>query len=162
MRVLSVTLFCVLALSASAAARPPVESSDDLWATVNVCDSPAKPDRLGIRASMPALARRTTMWMRFRVQYLSEVDDKWHNVQKGGVSAWIRVGRGRTGVYEAGQDFAFPPPAGEKYLLRGAVTFRWKRRGKIVKTVRELTESGHTSTRGADPPGYSAATCEIT
>ena len=31
----------------------------------------------------------------------------------------------------------------------------------LAQLDRALTEAGHRSTRGADPAGYSAATCEI-
>jgi hypothetical protein len=30
-----------------------------------------------------------------------------------------------------------------------------------VRKLREITESGHRSTAGADPEGYSAAICQI-
>jgi hypothetical protein len=45
--------------------------------------------------------------------------------------------------------------------MRGAVTFVWKRHGRTVLRLREITEAGHRSTKGADPPGFSAGTCQI-
>jgi hypothetical protein len=42
------------------------------------------------------------------------------------------------------------------------VNYRWKRNGKVVRRARRVTELGHRSTAGADPPDFSAATCRIT
>ena len=78
-----------------------VDGSRHLWATVNVCDpadppSEIGPDTIGIRASMPGSANgQEIMYMRFRVQYFKEADQKWHNVVKGGDSGWQRAGLGR-------------------------------------------------------------------
>ena len=110
---------------------------------------------------MPGLRRTAFLQLRFQVHYLSAEDGKWHNIAEGGDSGWVRLGRVRRRVVQAGQDFRFPPPQGGKHTLRGAVTFRWRRHGQTIKRTRELTEAGHSSTRGADPPNYSAATCEI-
>ena len=164
MRLLSppVALAVALTAAAPAPAAEPVRKSPDLWATVNICDTAAYPDMIGIRGSMPRMKRRTAMSMRFRVHYLAAGDGKWHNVTRGGDSGWIRVRPGGRDVVEAGRTFEFrPPEGGGSHILRGAVTFRWKRRGRVVEKVREITESGHRSTKGADPPGFSAATCSI-
>ena len=46
--------------------------------------------------------------------------------------------------------------------FRGVVRFRWRRDGRDGRAARlEITEPGHRSTAGADPTGYSAATCSI-
>jgi hypothetical protein len=165
MRFLPATLLLLLAVlvpAPGANAAAGVEESEDLWATVNVCDSAARPDRIGIRASMPGLRSRTRMQMRFRVQYLSGAGGEWRDVASGADSGWRTVGRARGRVLEAGQDFTFPPPeGGGTHTLRGVVTFRWRRQKRTIKRIREVTEAGHASTRGADPPGYSAATCDI-
>jgi hypothetical protein len=145
-----------------AAKRPPaVERSPDLWATVNVCDSPAQPDRIGIRGSMPGIGRRAAMWMRFRVQYVAKEDGRWHDVDKGADSGHVKVGVSKTRVVEAGHTFKFLPPVdGGAHMLRGVVTFTWRVRGHVIKKITEFTEAGHRSTT-ADPPGYSAAICRI-
>jgi hypothetical protein len=161
MRFLSTSLLLLLLGPAAAQARAPIERSRDLWATVNVCDSPAKPDAIGIRASMPGWPNKARKQMRFQVQYVSPADNKWHNISKGADSGWVSLGQTPRRTVEAGQDFMFTPPAGGTLRLRGAVTFRWRRSGKTVKRIRELTEAGHASTRGADPPDYSAAECEL-
>lgn len=149
-----------LATAGAAAAERP----DRLWATVNVCDTRAHPDELGIRASMPGLRRRAVMLMRFRVQYFATADSEWHDFAANPRtdSGWLRVGRQRRGTVESGFSVRFLPPAdGGAHHLRGVVAFRWKRAGLVVRRERELTEAGHRSSTGADPPSYSAATCLI-
>jgi hypothetical protein len=160
MRVAVATVLILLAAAPGAAAQR-VKDSPDLWATVNVCDTEARPNTIGIRGSMPGLGRRASLHMRFRVQYLARADGKWHNIAKGADSRWVRLGRSKDRVLESGWSFEFEPPAGGSHTLRGAVVFQWRVRGRTVRTVRELTEGGHRSTAGADPPGFSAATCRI-
>jgi hypothetical protein len=158
----------VIAIAALLATAAPADAADPrnsrhLWATVNVCDTERNPDTLGIRASMPGSGRKKeTMWMRFRVQYFSEREELWHNfTSKGADSGAIRVGRhARFRFRQSGFSFPFSPEVGDRYLLRGSVEFQWRRRGKVVRRVRELTSAGH-KTSVADPKGYSAATCEI-
>jgi hypothetical protein len=152
-------------VEAVAKRKPPaVAKSVDLWATINVCDTPAHPDTIGIRGSMPGLARTATLFMRFRVQYLATtMDGKWHDVSDNADSKWKKVGRLRKRVVEAGQNFTFEPPAtGGAHRLRGVVSFKWTRHGKTVEQLKRVTEAGHQSTAGADPAGYSAAVCDIT
>jgi hypothetical protein len=135
-----------------------------LWATVNICNTAAHPDTIGIRGSMPGMARATTMWMRFKVQYLgTSTDGKWHDVSANADSGWKKVGRLKRKVVETGQNFTFEPPAaGGAHRLRGSVVFKWTRGGRTVWKLQKVTEAGHRSTAGADPDGYSAAVCDIT
>jgi hypothetical protein len=165
-------------LGASAGGSPPaakkhrkptnLETSKDLWATINVCDTEDKPNQntIGIRGSMPGLGDHgSRMFMRFQVQYKAKTDGKWHNAENPSAtdSGYKFVGRSRAQVFEAGQDFRFDPPTdGGSHLLRGSVRFRWKHKGEIVARARRFTEPGHKTTAGADPAGYSAAECEIT
>jgi hypothetical protein len=147
-----------------AAKQPAPLRSLDLWATINVCDTPANPNTIGIRGSMPGLSRTSTQWMRFKVQYLAAATDgKWHDVTDNADSGWKKVGRLKHKVVEAGQNFTFEPPAtGGAHRLRGLVQFKWTRSGHVVLKAHKLTEAGHRSTAGADPAGYSAAVCDIT
>jgi hypothetical protein len=161
MKILPACLLLALTLPGVAAARKPIEKSKDLWATVNVCDSPAKDNQIGIRGSMPGWKQPARKQMRFQVQYFSRADNLWHNITQGADSGWVSLGRTPRRTVEAGQNFAFEPPAGQSLRLRGKVTFRWRRGGETLRRVWELTEAGHTSTRGADPAGYSAAECVI-
>jgi len=165
MRPLLIALL-VLAVAAPAASARPARSdptkSPDLWATVNVCDTEAHPDQIGIRASMPGIGRRARLWMRFRVQYLSPADGEWHAIRENADSGYRSVGRTRRQVLESGHTFTFlPPESGVAHTMRGIVTFAWRKRSRTLRRVREVTESGHRSTAGADPPGFSAAICQI-
>jgi hypothetical protein len=124
-----------------------------VWATVNVCDTAQHPNEIGIRAALPLRGSRTAS-LRFRVQYRDLTDGRWRWVRDAD-SGWRKVGRAR----ESGWSFEV---AGEgTQILRGVVTYRWKRRKKVVRRARRVTEGGHHSTVGADPAGFSAATCRI-
>jgi len=157
-------LLLLPALLAALVCAPAAQAADppDLWATVNICDTPGQPNVIGIRGSMPGLGRSAVLWMRFQVQYFARLDGKWHNGEKDADSGWRRLGKSTSKVIESGHSFTFAPPAGGgSHTLRGAVTFRWVRNGRRVRQLRRLTEAGHKSTKGADPEGYSAATCLI-
>jgi hypothetical protein len=145
-------------LPGSAAARQPVTGT---WATVNVCDTAASPDKMGIRGGMAGQPRRTRMFMRFRVQF-RDAKGRWKLVKTGADSGWQRVGSGRRGDYDAGWTFTFKPPvSGGAHVLRGVVAFEWRRGGRVVLRDRQLTTAGHPGTAGAEPADFSAETCEI-
>jgi len=159
----AIALTLLLACAPAAQAKAPYDSPR-LWATVNVCDTAGNPNEIGIRASMPGLKQKATLRMRIRVQYLASVDERWHNFDDDPRtdSGWITVGKQSRGAAETGLNVRFRPPAnGGSHQLRGSVNFRWIRKGKVVARTRRITEPGHRSTVGADPPGYSAATCLI-
>jgi hypothetical protein len=139
---------------ALAAARP---AQAGLWATVNVCDTAKHPNEVGIRASMPGTPRGTVRRLRFRVQWRD--GDRWRYVT-GADSGWRKLSRARGKAIESGWSFEFEPPA-KPITFRGVVRFRWLRNGKVVSRALEITEAGHRSTAGADPDGFSAASCSI-
>ncbi len=143
--------------------RTDLGASEDLWATINVCDTPRHPNTIGIRGSMPGLGHKPSrMQMRFQVQYRSRADNRWRDVDANADSGWQKVGRTVRQVVESGQNFTFMPPAdGGFHELRGSVRFRWMRGGRTVAYQRRFSEAGHKSTAGADPRHYSAAACEI-
>ena len=146
------------ALPGAAAARQPVAEP---WATVNVCDTATRPDEMGIRGGMSGLARHSRMYMRFRVQF-RDAKGVWRLVKKGADSRWQRVASGRRGSYDAGWTFTFkPPPSGGAHVLRGVVTFEWRRGKRVVQHERRTTEAEHPGTAGAEPADFSAETCEI-
>ena len=154
------TLIVVLAALLAAAPARAEEAAVSPWATVNVCDTAASPNEIGIRGSMPGLKRRTRMTMRFRVQYRDE--GRWRFVRRGADSGHQLVDVGRGGEHDAGWSFGFKPPeSGGAYELRGVVDFTWKRGGKTVRRERRVTSGGHPGTMGAEPPDFSAATCAI-
>ena len=148
-------LAAALVVPAAAAARP--AQGDRLWATVNVCDTSRHPNEVGIRASMPGVPRGAVRRMRFRVQWRD--GSRWRFVT-GADSGWRKLSRSRGRAIESGWSFEFEPPA-KAITFRGVVGYRWVRNGRIVASAREITESGHRSTAGADPADYSAATCSM-
>ncbi len=154
----------VLAVAPAPAAAAP--SAKDVWATINVCDTRNLPDTIGIRGSMPGLGDRPSrLFMRFRVQYLARPDSRWRDVAQDGDSEWIALGRSTRRVVESGHNFQFlPPSGGGAHRLRGLVTYKWlaRRSPRVLLRARRVTTSGHRSTAGADPAGYSAAICDIT
>ena len=147
---------CALAAAPSASAA----GTRDLWATVNVCDTSASPDEMGVRARMPGDGRRHRMYMRFTAQFKS--GKKWKPVSGKGASRWLYAGSALFKTQELGYTFSFDAPkAGSSYLMRGLVQFQWRtKKGKVVRRTHLYTE-GHHPTKGADPKGYSAGKCEI-
>jgi hypothetical protein len=131
------------------------------WATIDVCNTKAHPNVMGIRASMPGSGVRSErMFMSFRVQY-QDPKGRWQFVS-GESSGPRDVGSGAFRVRQSGFDFPFVrPPSAAPVLVRGAVKLEWRRRGRAVATARIHTTAGHSPAAGADPPGYSAATCRI-
>jgi hypothetical protein len=131
--------------------------SPDLWATVNICDTPRYPDTIGIRGQMPGLGFAARLYMRVRVEYWSDETRRFELVP--GVDQTVSVGRATRGVHQSGVTFQFIPPAG---TLRGLVTFEWKRSGRVLGRLTRKTGHGYQHVDFADPPGYSAGTCSIT
>jgi hypothetical protein len=155
---LAMALVAALPAAARSAPRTPPQEP---WATVNVCDTMAHPNQIGIRGAMPGLARRTRMYMRFRVQFRT-LAGKWQTIESGADSRWYRVATGRRGEHDAGWTFEFKPPAsGGAHVLRGVVTFEWRRAHRVIRRDRHYTEADHPGTAGADPVDFSAGSCEI-
>jgi hypothetical protein len=152
---------------ASAAPRPA-----DLWATVNICDTPRHPNQMGVRASMPGNGRRQSMYMRFRAQFYNADDKTWKDVGGNAISRWIYAGSARFENRQAGFTFALQPPSnGSSFVLRGRVEFQWRERRRsrrtrkvrvvVVRRARANTKAGYDDAAGADPPGFSAGLCQI-
>jgi hypothetical protein len=144
--------------SAGAAKRAP-----DVWATVNACDTKMRPNQIGIRGGMSGLARYTRMYMRFRVQYQNaEGEWKTHKSSDLTDSRWVRVAAGRRGEHDYGWTFEFKPPTrGGAHVLRGVVSFEWRKGGRVLHRTKAFTEAGHPGTVGAEPADFSAEICEI-
>jgi hypothetical protein len=161
-RLLASFALAALALSAAPAAAA-TRGAPVVWATVNVCDTQERPNEMGIRGSMTGLTRYSRMYMRFRVQFQDD-EGRWRTLKNGRLSdsGWVRVAAGRRGEHDAGWSFEFKPPAsGGAHVLRGVVSFEWRRAGRVIRRMRTFTEAGHPGTAGAEPPDFSAATCEI-
>lgn len=138
--------------------------SRELWATVDVCNPKDQPDTIGIRGSMPGDGRASdVMYMRFRVQYLDTTTNEWLDLTQGADSGFVKVGSAKL-ARQAGRSFQFAPTAAGKpaFSLRGDVIFQWRKGSTVSQTATIPTTAGHTSLAGADPKGFSAATCKLT
>ena len=103
---------------------------------------------------------RDAMFMRFRVQYMDRRLGRWVDLASAD-SGFLPVGSSRT-ARQGGRSFVlYPPTGGAAFVLRGVVSFQWRRSAVVVATLSRATKAGHQSVAGADPPNYSAATCRI-
>jgi hypothetical protein len=164
------TAIALLVLAAPALGRPLPRAQSGgardplLWATVNVCDTVGHPDGMGVRGSMPGTGdRRDQLYMRLQLQFLRRSDGTWNTVGRAGDSGFIYVGHGAARVRTVGRTFTLNPPAAGQpaFLMRGLVTFEWRRDGVLLRRARRFTGGGHPGTPGADPPSFSAPTCSI-
>jgi hypothetical protein len=157
MRRAGLTALAVLLL----AAVPAHAREAGLWATINVCDPPAKPGAVGVRISIPrhgTRKHRQQQWARIRIQWYDGAAWQW--LGKTGDTGYKHLGHGR-GTFEGGTTFTFAPPAaGQRLVLRGIVNVQWRVRRKVRGRATLPTESGHM-----DPDdshlAMSLATCEI-
>lgn len=134
------------------------ESSRSLWTTINICNSRAYPDSLGVRGQMPALGFAAVLSMRIQIDYYSAPQKRFVPIQSSTATRQISLGRWSSNLQQAGGVFPFKPHAG---LLRATVQFTWMRSGKVIgQTVRQTT-AGHKDADFASPPHYSAAQCQI-
>ena len=139
----------------------PNTGSPSLWSTIDVCDSATHPDTIGIRGSMPGTAdAHELMYMSFRVEYRSS-PGHWRYLGGAGQSGFVLVGNGASLARQAGQDFEVAPRASGSYVLRGVAVFEWRLHGRTIASAVRRTRAGHVAAAGADPPGFSAATCRI-
>lgn len=141
---------------------PPINARQ-VWATVDVCAPIDQPHTIGVRGSMPGDGhRKDALYMRFQVQYQDAATKRWVSLGRGADSGFLRVGSGDV-ARQAGRSFVLVPVAGKPaFLLRGAVTFQWRRAGTVLLEATRTTSAGHKSLAGADPKGFSAATCKLT
>jgi hypothetical protein len=150
-----------IALAAGAAARAHArKAAGELWATVDLCNTARHPNAIGIRGSMPGNGRaRDTMYMRFLVQSLDPTTGKWSYIGRSADSGFVRVGSAAL-TRQAGRSFEFKPTA-TTFTLRGMVEFQWHHAGRTTRSVYLPTSAGHKSLAGAEPAGFSAATCAL-
>jgi hypothetical protein len=156
------------------------------WATVNICDTAASPNALGIRTSVPGNGSGERIWTRYTAQWWSSAAQEWKTVGGSGVTDWISIGPADMSARQAGWTFRFvQPAAGTTYVMRGVVELQWRdevvsarrarksrrthrshraRRAQRIAVVRErtlLTETGMQGVQGGDPAGTSKAMCLI-
>jgi hypothetical protein len=151
-----------LAAAVTPATAHPLEHSRELWATVDVCGPKDQPETIGIRGSMPGDGQATdTMYMRFRVQYLNPATGKWLDIGQGADSGFLKVGSGAL-TRQAGRSFQLALASSKSsYTLRGDVIFQLRKGSTVIETVTKPTAAGHKSLAGADPRGFSSATCVL-
>lgn len=134
-------------------------TSRELWATIDVCNPTDQPYYVGIRGSMPGDGQsHDRMYMSFRLQYLDSATGHWVNLV-GASSSFVAVGAGRA-ARQGGRSFQLVPGKAA-YTLRGVVDFQWRRGSTVLQSTARPTTAGHHSLAGADPAGFSAATCPI-
>jgi hypothetical protein len=129
------------------------------WATVNVCDPPQAPGRVGVRVSVPN-RRDAAQWVRIRIQFFDSARQAWRVVRAGGDSAFTKLSDGGTRVL-GGTTFPFmPPQPGTMIKLRGLVDVEWRRGRRVLSHEQVTTRGGHADP--ADPLlQVSAAICEL-
>jgi hypothetical protein len=135
--------------------------SRELWATIDVCNPPDQVDTVGVRGSMPGDGQaHEKMYMSFRLQYEDAATKKWVDLASGSAApTFVSVGAARS-ARQAGRSFQLVPVAGRPaFTLRGVVSFQWRRGATVVHAVSRPTTAGQLSLAGADPAGFSAATC---
>jgi len=165
---LLLAVVAVLVSSAEAGAVPKQAS----WATINVCDTAGRRNSVGIRAGMPGNGTEQRMYMRFQLQWYRARERRY--VDTGAPSTWVRAGSARFRAAQRGFTFGgiAHPPAGERFKLRGKVSFEWRKRRPaekgvtrahevVVKRATRLTRRGLEGVKGGRPPGRSDAVCLI-
>jgi hypothetical protein len=153
-------LLAVVALAlAPAGAAAKSAAHADLWATVNLCDTPSKPGAIGV--SIPRERGVPQQWARIRLQWFDGSARAWRLVHSsGGDAGWARIGVG-THLVEGGTTFIFPlPKAGARIVLRGAVDVEWRHGTEVVDRAHMITTAGHRDGKDRQRR-VSRSSCEI-
>jgi hypothetical protein len=161
--IIAASLLALDAAPAGAASQPgrTIFQSRHLWATVDICNTPAHPRTIGVRGSMPGSGvAAERMYMRFRVQYRTPAG-QWVYISSAADSGFLFVGAATYKARQAGRSFQIAASSGGGYVVRGVVDFQWRRRARVIRHARKATTAGHTSLAGSDPAGYSAAACSL-
>lgn len=132
------------------------ERSEQLWATINICNTRHHPNTVGIRGQMPALGFSSSISISFSVDFWNPKTKRFK--ADPGAKRLIHLGSPSTGVHQQGVSFKFDPHAGR---FRGSATFMWRRSGKLLGQTDKVTTRGHRGADFGDPRGFSAATCTI-
>jgi hypothetical protein len=159
-------------LLVTVASAPAEAATRYMWATINVCDTAASPNSMGVRASMPGNGTSQRMYMRFHATWFSRSRQVWFHVEGDGTSPWIYAGSARHRAHQAGYSFQFGQPTpGSTFVVRGVVEMQWRarvprRRGRaarwqVVERKRATTRGGIPNVGAGDPPGRSDGLCVI-
>jgi hypothetical protein len=143
------------------AAERALLDSPQLWATIDVCSPTDQPNTVGVRGSMPGDDHsKDQMYMSFRLQYMNATTKQWVDLSKT-APAYVAVGAAKA-ARQGGSSFELKPVSGTPgFTMRGVVSFQWRRGSTVEYTVSRPTTAGHQSLTGADPAGFTAATCKI-
>jgi hypothetical protein len=68
-RALAAAAAAALVAAAPSTAAAKAGGHPDLWATVNLCDTPAHPGAVGVRVSIPREKGAPAQWARIRLQF---------------------------------------------------------------------------------------------
>jgi hypothetical protein len=129
---------------------------------VNVCDSPAQPNVMGARASLPGDGRGTKMFVRFTAQWYDNSRQAWLPVGGAATSPWLSAGSARYRSRQAGWNFSFEaPPPGRTFLLRALAELQWRSGGTVARGTSLVTSAGMAAVMEGDPAGTSLASCTI-
>ncbi len=158
-------LLLALALPAlgapSIASAASIKRSPVLWSTVDVCNTSRHPLTVGVRGSMPGSGvAKERMFMRFRLQYRNPAG-AWSYVGAQADSGYVPVGAATFPARQSGHSFQIAPRSGTTYVLRGVVSFEWRRGSRVVRHAQKATSAGRRTGPGSDPNGYSAAACTL-
>jgi hypothetical protein len=166
-----VVLFAAVAVLVSSAEAKPTPAKAP-WATINVCDTAKQRNSVGVRAGMPGNGTTQRMYMRFQLQWYRSKERRY--MDTGAPSAWVPAGSARFRAAQRGFTFAgiADPPAGQRYKLRGKVSFEWRARRAakpgvtrkhevVVKRARRITRGGFEGVVGGRPKGRSDAVCVV-
>jgi hypothetical protein len=164
-RTMSKCVLIVLAVAAlglaPAGAAAKTAAHADLWATVNLCDTPSKPGAVGVRVSIPRERGAPQQWARIRLQWFDGEARAWRVVRSGGDAGWARIGIG-TRLVQGGTTFTFPlPKPGARIVVRGLVDVEWRDGTDVVDHARVITTAGHRDGKDRQRR-VSRSSCEIT
>jgi hypothetical protein len=108
------------------------------WATVNICDTEASPNALGVRASVPGNGSDERIFARYTAQWWSSAAQEWKTVAGSGVTDWVRLGDADMTSRQSGWTFRFvQPAAGTTYVMRGVVELEWRDEVQVAKKSRK-------------------------
>ena len=130
------------------------EASGTTWATVNICNTSAHPNTIGIRAQMPSLGIDARLLMVFEVEYFSHRTHVYKLVP--GSTMTVPLGTSRLGLRQSGINLPLTPHGG---TLRGVVGLEWMVGGRVVGSTTRITTAGHPDADYGDPLHHSAASC---
>jgi hypothetical protein len=131
------------------------EHSSQLWATINICNTKAHPDTVGIRGQIPALGFAAAMTMQVRLQYYTTATGTFKPLAHSETP--LSAGTAASGLRQEGVSFKVSPPA----ILNATVMFSWKIGNRLLGSTTRTTRANIKRVQQGDPAGFSAASCRI-